>query len=113
MYQAETCAVLPSMIVVGSDQVARSTGQEAANFGRNLRGVGFQREMSGIEEAHARLRQVALERLGTRRQEERIVLAPHREEGRLVRAEIALEGRVERDVALVVAEQVELRLIRA
>src|SRR5271156_2211374 len=87
--------------------------QEAANFRRDLRGMSLQREMSGIEEPHARIRHVALERLGARRQEERIVLAPHREAGRLVRAEVALEGRVERDVALVVAEQVELQLMRA
>ena len=53
------------------------------------------------------------ERLGARRQEERIVLAPHRQEGRLVGSEILLEGRVERDVALVVAEQVELQLVGA
>src|ERR1700679_1508466 len=74
--------------------------------------MGFQRKMAGIEEAHGGARDVALERFGARRQEERIVLAPHREEGRLVFAEIRLEGRVKRDVALVVAHQIQLYFIR-
>ena len=87
--------------------------QEIADGGRDLGGMGFQREMAGVEEAHDRLRHVALERLGARRQEERIVLAPHRQEGRLVGAEIVLEGRIERDIALVVAKQVELHFVGA
>ncbi len=70
------------------------------------------REMPGVEEAHDRVRNVALERLGPLRQEERVVLAPHRQEGRLVGAEVLLEGRIERDVALVVPEQIELQLGR-
>ena len=69
--------------------------------------------MPGVEEAHDRVRNVALERLGPLRQEERVVLAPYRQEGRLVGAEILLEGRVECDVALVVPEQVELQVARA
>ena len=56
---------------------------------------------------------IALERFGAGRQEEGIVLAPHRQERRLVGAEIFLEGRIERDVALVVAEQIELHLVGA
>src|SRR6516164_7501553 len=66
--------------------------------------------MTGVEEAYDRVRDVALERLGALRQEKRVVLAPHRQEGRLVGAEIVLEHRVEREVALVVPEQVELQL---
>src|SRR5208337_3503504 len=85
-----------------------SAGKEFANGRRDLRGMCLQREMSGIEEAHDRVRHVALERLGARRQEEWIVLAPGRQEWRLVGPEIPLEGRIERDVGLVVAEQVEL-----
>src|SRR5262249_61891833 len=73
----------------------------------------LQREMPGVEKAHERFRNIAFEGLGARRQEEGIVLAPHREEGRLVGAEVRLEGRIERDIALVVAEQVELELVRA
>ena len=79
----------------------------------DLRGVRLQREVPGVEEAHDRVRDVARERLGPLRQEERVVLAPHRQQGRLVAAEILLEGRVERDVALGVPEQVELQLGRA
>ena len=73
----------------------------------------LQREMPGIEEAHLRIWNIALERLGARRQEERVVLAPHRQQRRLVLAEIGLEFRVESDVALVIAEEIELHLIRA
>src|SRR5271166_2253447 len=91
----------------------RSAREEAANGRRDLRGVRLQREMSGIEEAHDRVRHVALERLGARRQEEWIVPAPKRQEGRLRGPEIALKGRVERDIAFVVAEQVELQIRRA
>src|SRR5262249_10189634 len=94
----------------GPGRFGESAGKEVANGRGDLRGVGFQREMPGVEEADNGVRDVALERLGARRQEERVVLAPHREERRLVSPEILLEGRVERDVALVVAEQVELHL---
>jgi hypothetical protein len=78
-----------------------------------LGGMGFQCEVAGVEEAHDRVRDVAHESLGTCRQKKRIVLPPHCKEGRLVGAEVGLEGWVERDVALVVAEQVELHLIGA
>src|SRR6201986_2606606 len=73
----------------------------------------LQREVPGVEESHVRLGNVAFEGLGARRQEEGIVLAPYREEGRLVGTEVLLEGRIERDVALVVAEQVELIIVCA
>src|SRR5262245_54968531 len=72
----------------------------------------FQREMAGVDEADDGPGHVAFERLGTGREEERIVPAPDRQEGWLVRSEVLLEGGVERDVALVVAEQVQLNLIR-
>ena len=42
--------------------------------------------------------------------EKRIVLSPHRQEAWLVSAEVVLE-RIERDVALVVAEQIQLNLV--
>src|SRR5882757_224353 len=90
-----------------------SARQEIADGSRDFGGVGFQREMAGVEEAYRGVWNIALERFGAGRQEERIVLAPHRQEQRIVGAEIILEGRVERDVALVVAEQIELHLIGA
>jgi 2-haloacid dehalogenase len=37
--------------------------------------MGFEREMAGIEETHDGVRDIALERFGARRLEERIVLA--------------------------------------
>jgi hypothetical protein len=42
----------------------RLTGKKVADGRRNLRGVCLQREMAGIEEAHDRVRDVTLERLG-------------------------------------------------
>src|SRR4029453_4702851 len=86
---------------------------EVAHCSGNFRGVGLQREVSGIKKAHDRAWIVAFERLGTHREEEWIVLAPHSQETRLVSAEILLESRVERDVALVITEQVWLQLIGA
>jgi hypothetical protein len=56
---------------------------------------------------------VAPERLGAGRQEERVVAAPDRQQRRLVLAEIRLERRVQRHVARVVQEQVELDVVRA
>src|SRR5271166_402751 len=85
-------------------------GKEVADGGRDLGRVGLQREMAGVKEADHGVGDIAFERLGARRQEERIVPAPHCEERRPVVAEVLLEGRIERDVALVVAEQVELQL---
>ena len=53
--------------------------------------VRLQREVSCVEEANHRLRNIALERLGAERQEERVVLAPHRQKRRLVFTEVFLE----------------------
>jgi len=50
--------------------------------GGNFRDMGFQREMAGVEELHLGVRIVAPERLGSRRQEERVVPAPDREQRR-------------------------------
>src|SRR5258708_1427106 len=73
----------------------------------------LQREVAGVEEANARTGNVAPEGLGAGRQKERIVLAPRRQQWRLVGAEVILESRIERDVAFVVAEQIQLDLIGA
>lgn len=56
-------------------------------------------------------RNVASERLGTRRQEKAIVLSPRRQETWLMSPEIGLERRVERNVAFVAAKQVQLNLV--
>ena len=72
----------------------------------------LQREVPGIEEAHECAGDIPLECLRAARQEERVVLSPYGQKGRLAVAEILLEGRVKRDVALVITEKIELRLIR-
>ncbi len=69
--------------------------------------------MPSIKQMDLGLWIVALERLRARRQEERIVLSPHREKRRPRHSEVVLEFRVEGDVALVVAEKVELHFISA
>jgi hypothetical protein len=79
----------------------------------DLCGMRFQCEVPSVEKADDCSWNVALECLRAGPQEERIVLTPHGEERRLVSAEVGLESRVERDVAFVVAEQVQLRFIRA
>src|SRR5262245_14166262 len=73
----------------------------------------FQREVTGIEEAHISVGHVPFECLGTGWQEEGIVLAPSCQKRRLVLAKIGLEFGIQRDVALVVAEEVELHFISA
>ena len=72
----------------------------------DLLAMGFEREVAGIEEAYFRSGNVALEGLGTGRQEEGIVLAPGRQERRLVLAEVGLKLRIHGDIALVVAEEI-------
>jgi hypothetical protein len=88
-------------------------GEEFADRRGDLCGMRLQREMAGVEEANDRTGNVAFESLGTGRQEERIVLAPHCQKRWPMGAEVVLEGRIKRDVALVVAEQIELDLIGA
>lgn len=70
--------------------------------------VGLEGEVPGIEEFHRRIRAVAQERACTRGDKEFVVFAGDRQQGRSGRTEVGLEGRVERDVARVVEEQVEL-----
>ena len=75
--------------------------------------MGLQRKVTGVEQAHYRVGNVALERFRSRGQKERIVLAPDRQERRLVRLEILLKCRVQRDITLVVTEEIELHLVRS
>src|SRR5262249_8993111 len=71
------------------------------------------REVARIEELDYGAGNIALERLSTGRQEKGIVLSPRRQEAWFVSAEGVLESRVERDVALVIAKQVQLNLVCA
>ena len=69
--------------------------------------------MTGIEQTDFGVGVVAFESLRASRQKEGIVLAPHRKKRRPLCTKVLLEFGVERNVALVVAEQVELDLIIA
>ena len=57
-------------------------GEKIPNGVSDFFSVRFQRGVSGIEELDLRIGNTALEGLGTGRQKERIVLAPHRKETR-------------------------------
>src|SRR6266567_205041 len=87
--------------------------QEIADCHSDLVTVRLEGEMAGVEEADVSVWNVTLERLGARRQEKRVVLAPSCQKRRLMLAKIGLEFGIERDVALVVPEQVELHFISA
>src|SRR2546422_679850 len=73
----------------------------------------FQREVTGVVEVYFGVRVVALERLSPGRQKERVAFAPDRKHWRPLCTEVLLELRVERDVAGIVQEQIELDLIIA
>ena len=73
--------------------------------------VGFEREVTGVEEVHFGAWVVALERLSARRQKEGIVLPPDGEQRRMRLAEVLLELRIALHVVRIVQEQVELDLI--
>ena len=85
--------------------------EEAADHCRDLFRMGLEREVARVEEMNYGIGNIAPERLSTPRQEKRIVLSPCRQEAWLVRPEVVLERRVECDVTVVVAEQIQLNLI--
>src|SRR5260370_31751799 len=87
--------------------------QEIADCHSDLVTVRLEGEVAGVEEAHVSVWNVTLERLGARRQKKRVVLAPSCQKRRLVLAKIGLEFGLQRDVGLVVAEEVELHFIIA
>src|SRR5262245_28431959 len=61
-------------------------------------------EVACVEERDLRRWNIALECLGTSRQEERIVLAPYGQQRRMMCSEVLLEGWVEGGVACVVEQ---------
>ena len=91
--------------------VANSVCEEVADLCCDLPCMGLEREMARVEVMDYGTGNIAPERLGTARQEKRVVLSPDCQETWLVSPEIVLEGRVKRDVALVVAQQVQLNLV--
>src|ERR1700689_3216688 len=85
--------------------------EELDDRARDLVDVGLKREVAGGHEPDVGVRDIALERLRARRDEERVVASPDREQRRLAGAEVLLPGRVQGHVAGVVEEQVELDLV--
>ena len=73
----------------------------------------LQREVAGIVEMHFRARNVALESLGAGRDEGWIVLPPNDENGWMRATEILLEFGIERDIAAIIHQQIELNFIIA
>src|SRR5262245_856927 len=69
-------------------RVAKSASEELPDHRGDLVTVRLEGEVAGVEEAHVSVRDITLERLGARRQEERVVLAPSCQERRLVLAKI-------------------------
>src|SRR5690242_361446 len=87
--------------------------QEIADRVGDLIGMRFEREMAGVVKVHLGIMHIAREGFCARRQEKRIILAPHRQQRRLAIAQIFLELRVERDVAGVIKKEIELDLVIA
>src|SRR5476651_2388458 len=79
----------------------------------NMRGVGFQGEVAGVEQLHHGVGVIAFVGMGARRDEEGIVLAPDHQRRHLRGLEKRLERRVQRQVVAVVEEQVQLDLVIA
>ena len=88
-------------------------GEEVADNDCDLWSLAFEREMTRFEQMDLGIRIVLPECFGASGQEKRIILAPDGEQWRPLRTEILLEFGIERDIALVVAEQIELDLVIA
>src|SRR5262245_9899787 len=106
---SSTIARITLLQSIGTD----SGCPKVADRRRDLFRMSFQREVTRLEEADHGAGKVALERLRACREEKRIVPAPHREQWRSPRPKVFLERRVQRDIARVVEEQVELDLVVA
>src|SRR5262245_14850484 len=97
---SNTIARIAVLQLIGTD----SGYAEVTDRHGDLSRMRLQREVARLEETDHCAWVVALERLGARRQEERVVLAPYREKRRPARAKVLLELRVQRNVAGVVEE---------
>src|SRR5215467_5419016 len=84
--------------------------EKVLHGGGNFNDMCFEREMSGIEELNLRVRYVFPKCFCSRRNEERIVLAPDRQQRRFRLAEIFLKFRIQLHVRRVIQKQVELNL---
>ena len=75
--------------------------------------MGFQCKVTGIEQMYFRLRQVLLIGLRTGREERRMMPPPNRKQRRPMFAEIGVEGGVQRYVATIVEDEIELDFLSA
>src|SRR5262245_29075671 len=91
--------------------VEHSVCKEVANHCPDLVRMSLEREVARVEEVDGRFGNVAFERLGTLRQKKGIVLSPYPQEAWLVGPEVILEVWVGRNVALVIAEQIQLDFV--
>jgi hypothetical protein len=87
--------------------------QEALDGVAYLGGMGLESEMAGIEQNDLRLRQVTTVSQRAGRQEMGVVAPPDGQQGRRMRTEIAVEGRIKRQIAGVIQDQVKLDLVGA
>src|SRR5262249_39963906 len=94
----------------GCMRLAIPPAEKVSDLRRDRRMVRLERKVSRVKEFDVGVRVIALEHLGACRQKERVVLAPYGERRWLPLAEIFLELRVQRDIAGVVQEKVELDL---
>src|SRR5690625_5590955 len=90
-----------------SIQPDQSSQKPPHGLGNGVR-MGFEGEMPGIQKLHLGFRQVTLISLGTRRQKERIMLAPDNQASRLICSKILLERRIKLNVGQIITKQVKL-----
>ena len=76
----------------------------------NLRVVALQSKMAAGHEMYLSIGQVALEGIGSGRDERRIVLSPYSKQGRLMITEILLELWIECNIRAIVQNEVVLHL---
>jgi len=91
----------------------RRSSNEITNGRGNFRAMRLKREVTRIQEANVRTRNIAPVGFGPWGQEEWIVAPPDREQRRLTITEVGLEFGIEFDVTGIVEQQVELRFVRS
>ncbi len=84
--------------------------QEGENFLADFRGVSFQCEMTRVIQHDLGLGIVAPVRFRPGRKKKGIVLTPDRQGRRVISAKEFLELRIETEIALIVADEIELDL---
>src|SRR5215510_14536660 len=99
--------IVPRGIIKGSTLNARRC-EEVFHRRGNFHDVCLDCEMTCIEELDLCVRQVFSKRLGSRRNKERIILAPDRKQWRLRLTKIFLKFRIERYIRCVIEKQIQL-----